>query len=241
MVFIVSLWELLCYANVINKFILPPPHVIAKSLSLLIMTGDLLNHLLNSIFRVGIGFLLSIIIGIPFGMILYEYKFLNYLFSPLLSFIKPIPPIAWMPLSLLFFGIGNGPAFFLTFISSFGPLAFSTYWALKDISSDHLDVGKCFQLNLVNRWRYILIPAALPKILDSVRLAFSLSWMAVVAAEMISAKNGLGFLITSAQDTLRSDIVIIGMISIGFLGYLFDWLMKILILKLFPWKMYDRN
>jgi ABC-type nitrate/sulfonate/bicarbonate transport system permease component len=234
--FSILAWELLTKYHLINHFILPAPHKIFESFLAIVSSKELFIHIFASFIRVGMGFFLSVSIGIPLGMLLYEFKILHSIFSPMLSFIKPIPPIAWMPLSLLFFGLGNAPAIFLTFISSFGPLVFSTYWALEEISEDHLDVGRCFNLSFINRWKFIIIPATLPKIFDSIRLAFGLSWMAVVAAEMISAQNGLGHLISSAQDTLRSDLVIIGMLSIGAIGFSFDWLMKVLIRKFFPWK-----
>jgi ABC-type nitrate/sulfonate/bicarbonate transport system permease component len=232
-------WEFLALAKIINVFILPPPHIILKEFVNLLSTKELFDHIINSLYRVGIGFGLSIIIGIPIGILIYECQILRDLFYPILSFIKPIPPIAWMPFSLLLFGIGNGPAFFLTFISSIGPLVFSTYWAFCDISDNHKDVGRCLNLNFKNRWLYIMIPGGMPKIFESIRIAFGLSWMAVIAAEMISAQNGLGHLITSAQDTLRSDIVIIGMFTIGLMGYLFDFFIKIISKKLIPWKIND--
>lgn len=238
-ILVIFAWELLFFTKLINTFIFPAPHIILKEFLNLVGSKELLKHIFNSLYRVGIGFGLSILIGIPLGILIYECKILKNILYPILSFIKPIPPIAWMPFSLLIFGIGNGPAFFLTFISSLGPLVFSTYWAFCDISESHKDVGRCLNLNFKNRWLYIMIPAGLPKIFESIRIAFGLSWMAVIAAEMISAQNGLGHLITSAQDTLRSDIMIIGMLTIGMMGYLFDVLIKLLANKFFPWKLND--
>ena len=234
--FTVLTWQLFAKYHLINNFILPAPQKIIESLLSIIYSKELLLHICASFYRVGMGFLLSVAFGIPLGMLLYEFKTLNSIFLPMLSFLKPIPPIAWMPLALLIFGLGNASAIFLTFISSFGPLVFNTFWALEKISKDHLDVGRCFNLSFTAKWKYIIIPSTLPDIFDSIRLAFSLAWMAVVAAEMISAQNGLGHLITSAQDTLRSDLVIIGMLTIGAIGFTFDWLMKFFIRKFFPWK-----
>lgn len=234
--FVVLLWEVLAIKSLINVFILPPPHQILKTLIDLFLTGELLHHLGVSMFRVTTGFVLAVIIAVPLGLLLSLNKTADAILFPLLNFLRPIPPIAWMPLAILWFGIGHGPALFLTMIASFYSVLLGTIFGVKEISQDHLNVARCFEASKWLTFRSIIVPAMLPQMLNSLRIGFGLSWMAVVGAEMISSNMGLGHMINSAQDSLRSDIVIAGMLTIGLAGLMIDLGFKKLSRTLIKWR-----
>ncbi len=234
-------WEFLAYKNIINLFILPPPNKIVHTFFELIQNKELIHHLTSSLFRVGLGFFMAMIIAIPIGLLLSLNRISYSILFPLLNFLRPIPPIAWMPLAILWFGIGHGPAIFLTMIASFFSVLLGTMFGISEISNDHLNVARCFEASKWLTFKSIIIPAMLPQVLNSLRIGFGLSWMAVVGAEMISSNSGLGHMIIVAQDSLRSDIVIVGMITIGATGIFLDLVFKGLTNHLVIWKDYDKN
>ncbi|MGZ3787026.1 MAG: ABC transporter permease [Bacteriovorax sp.] len=231
-----AIWEISARLGWINAFILPAPSRMIATFIEMLKTGELYQNVLVSFLRVGTGFLLACVIAIPLGFALsLNSTTKNFLF-PLFNFIRPIPPIAWMPLAILWFGIGHGPAIFLTMIAALFTILFGTMFGVEEISKEHLNVARCFQASSWLTFKDVILPASFPSLFSGLRLGFGLSWMAVVGAEMIASTSGLGHMISVAQDSLRTDIVIIGMATIGFTAYFCDLLFRFIGNLLMPWR-----
>lgn len=228
-------WEILGRLDLLNPFLLPKPSHLAHTFWLSLLDRSILVDVFESTRRVFAGFLLSSLIAIPLGILLsLSQRFRVILFS-FFNFLRPIPPIAWIPLTILWFGIGDGPAYFLTMIASFFPILINTMTGVERLPSQYIILSDVFGLTRAQKVRHIIVPAILPYILSGLRIGFGVSWMAVVAAEMIASSSGLGYLIHVSQDMLRTDRVIVGMMVIGLLGLCFDRLFLYLADRFTPW------
>ncbi len=234
-VVILVIWELLGHLGLINPFLLPRPSVIAQTFWAAIVDRSIFLDMYESTRRVFIGFGISTLVAIPMGILLSLSSKLRISLFSVLNFLRPIPPIAWIPLTILWFGIGDGPAFFLTMVASFFPILINTMTGMQRLPSQYHVIGSVFGLTQTQKIEHIIIPSILPYILSGLRIGFGISWMAVVAAEMIASSSGLGYLIHVSQDMLRTDRVIVGMMVIGILGLIFDRLFLTLVEYFTPW------
>jgi ABC-type nitrate/sulfonate/bicarbonate transport system permease component len=232
---LLALWWLATSLAWVNPFILPAPQGVFNAIKELWSTGELIEGLGMSFLRVGAGFLISVVLGTSLGLLLGLNSCLRALFNPLLQFLRPIPPIAWIPLSILWFGLGEGPAYSLTTIASFFPIVLNTWAGVEGVSPRHLDVARSFGCS---RWmilKDVIWPAALPSILTGYRVGFGIAWMAVMAAEMVATPSGIGYLIQVSQNLLRTDRVVAGMIIIGCVGLVFDLIFSLARQVFVPW------
>lgn len=189
------------------------------------LSGELALDIIFSLKRVLTGFAIALIFGIPLGLFLGINKKAKSILSPFINFFRPIPPIAWIPLAILWFGVGDHLSYFITMIAAFFPIFLNTLTGAENVSQQHLDVARCFGANKFMVLFHVIIPSALPHILSGIRVGIGFSWMAVVAAEIVTSFSGLGYLITVGQQMLRLDQVIVGMIAIGLTGLLMDNIM----------------
>lgn len=222
----VLIWSLASHFSGWNNQVFPGPLIVVSSIWELIANGTLIQHTIASLFRVSAGFYLAIILGIPIGMVLGRSKTLLYAFNPLIQFMRPISPLAWIPIAMLWFGIGELPAIFLIFLSSFFPLVVSTTLAVSSINPTYFQVAANFKLT---RWEVIskiIFPAMLPAVVTALRITLGIAWLVVVAAEMIAVDSGLGYLILDSRNALRMDYVMAGMVVIGLIGLGLDMAMK---------------
>jgi len=151
---------------------------------------------------------------------------MNDMLNPLIQFLRPISPLAWIPLAILWFGIGDKPAIFLIFLASFFSLVMATTIAVQSINPIYFQVAANFNFNRLELLSKIIIPAITPEVITALRLTVAVAWLVVVAAEMIAVQSGLGYLILDARNALRMDYVMIGMIMIGVIGLLLDLMMQ---------------
>lgn len=221
-VVILLFWEALGQLGVLNPFLLPRPSVIGLTLWESVLDRSIFVDMFESTRRVFVGFGISTLIALPLGILLSLSPRLKVALFSVLNFLRPIPPIAWIPLTILWFGIGDGPAFFLTMVASFFPILINTMTGMQRLPDQYLTIGDVFGLTQTQKIKHIIIPSILPYVLSGLRIGFGISWMAVVAAEMIASSSGLGYLIHVSQDMLRTDRVIVGMMVIGVLGLIFD-------------------
>ncbi len=224
--FIFLLWEALARFSGWSVQVFPGPVRVFTSLWELMLSGDLFKHAAASLFRVTIGFYLAILFGIPLGIVLGRWKIAYEFLNPVIQFLRPISPLAWIPLAMLWFGIGDKPAVFLIFLSSFFPLVVSTTAAVASINPMYFQVGANFAFNKFEVATKIIIPAMLPSVITALRISVVIAWIVVVAAEMIAVKSGLGYLILDSRNALRMDYVMDGMIVIGAIGILLDMVMR---------------
>lgn len=172
------------------------------------------------------GFYLALFTAIPLGLLLGRKRLFRNLLNPIIQFLRPISPLAWIPMALMWFGIGDFPAIFLIFLASFFPLVVFTMSAVMAIKPIYFKVAKNFGLSGIKLYLKVILPAALPEIIVGIRVTLGTAWLVIVAAEMIAVKSGLGYLIIDARNSLRMDRVIAGMIVIGFVGITLDNLIR---------------
>jgi NitT/TauT family transport system permease protein len=219
-------WEVLARFSGWGVNIFPDPITVVTSLADLTVNGTLLKHTVASLFRVTAGFYLAIAFGIPLGILLGRLQIARSLINPVIQFLRPISPLAWIPLAMLWFGIGDRPAIFLIFLSSFFPLVVSTAIAVYNINPTFFQVAANFNFNRAETITKLIVPAIIPEVVTALRLTVTIAWLVVVAAEMIAVQSGLGYLIWDARNALRMDYVMVGMLIIGLIGLLLDYLMK---------------
>jgi len=211
-------WQLFSLLGGWRTDVFPTPLQVAVSMWGLVADGTLLKHTVASLFRVTVGFYLAVLLGIPLGMILGWWKTGQLALNSVIQFLRPISPLAWIPLTMLWFGIGDKPAIFLIFLSSFFPLVVSTVVSVNHVNSTYLRVAANFNLSKVETFTKIIFPAILPAILPALRISVGIAWLVVVAAEMIAVKSGLGYLILDSRNALRMDFVMDAMAVIGLIG-----------------------
>jgi NitT/TauT family transport system permease protein len=189
--------------------------------------GLLLRYMVASLFRVTWGYLGALLIAVPAGVLLGLWRRGELAVNPMLQLLRPISPLAWIPIAILWFGVGDVSAMFLIFLASVLPLTMTTVHAVHNIESVHLAAGRNFGLTNRELVRSVIFPAILPQLIVGMRITLGIAWLVVVAAEMIAVNSGLGFLIIDARNAgNRYDLVVAGMILIGVIGVGLDSLMR---------------
>jgi NitT/TauT family transport system permease protein len=207
--------------------IFPTPFNVLIGMYELVQKGVLVKYVVASMFRVSSGFLLAVLLGVPLGLLLGWFNTAFEAFNPLIQILRPISPIAWIPVAILWFGVSDLSPIFLIFLASLFPIVTSTMAAVQNIQTNYLRAAKNFGLSGLMLFRKIIFPAALPQIITGIRIALGVAWLVVVAAEMIAVNSGLGYLIIDARNAgMRYDLVIAGMIMIGIIGLILDFLVK---------------
>ena len=203
--------------------LLPTPWGVVLGIAELVRHGLLLKYVVASLYRVTWGFVLAAIIGIPAGLAIGWYRRTEMALNPLLQVFRPISPLAWIPISILWFGVGDVAAIFLIFLASLLPLMLTAMNAVESIPSVFVNAGRNFGLSPARLLYQVLYPAVLPQLIIGLRITLGVAWLVVVAAEMIAVNSGLGFLIVDARNAgNRYDLVVAGMVMIGLIGLLLD-------------------
>ncbi len=200
-----------------------------------IMRVSYFGHIWASLKRVLIALCAAIVIGIPFGTMLGWNRKLDAFFGSIFNIIRPIPPLAWIPLIIIAFGIGEFPKVLIVFIGAVMPIVINTRAGLKNVEPLYLDVGRLFDANRRQMLIEVAIPSAIPAIIAGIKTATSTGWMVVLAAEMLSAKSGVGFLVTRGMDGNDMPLVLVAMITIGIVGALLGVITSIIERLLCPW------
>jgi len=189
--------------------------------------GLLFKYVVASLYRVTWGYLGALLIAVPAGVLLGLWRRGELAVNPMLQLLRPISPLAWIPIAILWFGVGDTAAIFLIFLASALPLTLTTISAVHNIEGIHLAAGRNFGLTHRELVRSVVLPAILPQLLVGMRITLGIAWLVVVAAEMIAVNSGLGFLIIDARNAgNRYDLVVAGMILIGLIGVGLDLLMR---------------
>ncbi|HAB19301.1 MAG TPA: ABC transporter permease [Verrucomicrobiota bacterium] len=203
--------------------IFPTPSQVLAGIVELAQRGLLLKYVVASLFRVSSGFLLALAVGVPAGLLLGWFGLAYQAFNPVIQLLRPISPIAWIPLAILWFGVSDLAPIFLIFLASVFPITTATTAAVQNIQTVHLRAARNFGVTGLELFKKVVFPAALPQIITGVRLALGVAWLVVVAAEMIAVNSGLGYLIIDARNAgKRYDLVVAGMLLIGFIGLILD-------------------
>lgn len=203
--------------------LLPGPLETLGGITDLVQHGLLLKYVVASLFRVTWGFLLAAVLAIPMGLTIGWYRRAEMAFNPIIQILRPISPLAWIPIAILWFGVGDLAAISLIFIGCFLPLIVTAMNAVRRIPAVYLDAGRNFGLSPVALVVRVLYPAVMPQLIIGLRITLGIAWLVVVAAEMIAVNSGLGFLIIDARNAgNRYDLVVAGMLLIGVIGLLLD-------------------
>lgn len=207
--------------------IFPSPLQVVKGIVELAQKGVLFKYIVASLFRVSTGYLLAVLIGIPFGLVLGWFAPARFAFNPAIQVLRPISPIAWIPVAILWFGVSDAAPVFLIFLASLFPITTAAMAAVQNMQLVYIRAARNFGIRGLTLFRKVVFPAALPQILTGLRLALGVAWLVVVAAEMIAVNSGLGYLIIDARNAgKRYDLVVAGMVLIGLIGLGLDSLMR---------------
>ena len=179
-------------------------------------------NILNSLGRVGIGFGLAALIGIPLGFMIGRFDFLNKMTSPIMSLLRPVSPLAWLPIGLLVFEASNPAAIWVIFISSIWPMIINTAMGVRQLPQDYLNVARVLNLSEWKVFTKILFPATLPYMLTGIRLAIGTAWLVIVAAEMLTGGVGIGFWVWDEWNNLNVEHIIIAIFTVGIIGLLLE-------------------
>jgi len=219
-----------------TRALLPPPQAIAVAAWELIRTGDLWRHTVDSLSREIAAFLWALS-AVPLGIAMGWWKQVERQVDPIIELFRPVPPLAWIPLSILWFGVGNTQNEFIIFLGCFFPILVNTVAGVKGVEPNLIRAARCLGAGeRQTLWRVVL-RAALPQIITGIRVGLGVGWMALVAAELVGASSGLGFLINDARSVLRTDYVIVGMATIGIVGLAIDRIIRAISRRLMPWSL----
>lgn len=224
---IVAIWWIVVVQS--ESVIFPTPLQVVTGTLELAEDGTLWEHIGASLFRVGTGFLVAVLVAVPLGLWMGRVTGAWRTLNPLFQIMRPISPIAWIPLAILWFGVGEVSPIFLIFIAAVFPMIVQTASGVHTIERRYLHAAENFGVSRARLFRQVIVPAVLPEIVVGMRIGLGVAWLVVVAAEMIALRSGLGYLIIDSRNAgNRYDLVIAGMIIIGLIGLLLDGLMRLL-------------
>ncbi|QWI73211.1 ABC transporter permease (plasmid) [Bacillus mycoides] len=222
----VLIWELCCRIQLIPPLFLPAPSAIVHAASNMITSGELVQSLSASLYRIGIGYLIGSICGIIIGLILGFSKWLNAIFSPLIYILYPIPKIALLPLIILWLGIGELPKFTIIALGVFFPVFINTFSGVKNIDSNLIKAAVLFKASRKRLLFEVMLPGALPSIFTGLKIASGTSLLLLIAAEMIAAQQGIGTLILHYGNLMLTTKLMVGVITLSILGLSFNRLLN---------------
>jgi NitT/TauT family transport system permease protein len=204
--------------------VFPSPMNVEKGIAELFHKHVLWADIEDSLRRVAIGFGLAVVIGIPLGLSLGWYPSANQVVNPVIQLVRPISPIAWIPVAIIFFGVGDDAAIFLVFLGSFFPILLACINGVSGVPAIFRSAGRNFGLSTPQLLMRVVFPAALPQILIGARIALGIAWLVVVAGEMIAVDSGLGYLVIDSRNSgKRYDLVVAAMLMIGIIGLVLDF------------------
>jgi NitT/TauT family transport system permease protein len=224
---LVATWWLAVIATA--SVIFPTPWGVVTGTLELLNDGTLWRHIGASLMRVGTGFALAVCVAVPLGLWMGWVRGIYHTLNPLFQILRPISPIAWIPIAILWFGVGNASPIYLIFISSVFPMVVQTTVGVHTIEKRYLRAAENFGVSRATLFKQVVIPAVLPQVLVGMRIGLGVAWLVVVAAEMIALRSGLGYMIMDSRNAgNRYDLVIAGMIIIGLIGLSLDGTMRLL-------------
>jgi NitT/TauT family transport system permease protein len=236
-----ALWQGLTSLGLINSFLMPSPAIVLRSLWELLVDGSLWLHLSASLSRVCFGYLMAAVVGLTLGFVCGWSKTMAELVRPIIEALRPIPPLAWVPIAILWFGLGDLSAYFLVFLGCVFPLFFGAYTAVRSIDRNQINAALCLGASRWLLFRSVIFPASLPILMPNLRLALGIGWMCVVTAELISAQSGLGYLIQQSRMLFQINNVVAGMVAIGAVGFLMSAAVERLERYVNAWAPSERN
>lgn len=238
-------WEVFSRSGAISPALLPPPSAVAHALadwmfdidgSTQDYAGTWVSNVAASAWRVAAGFAIAGVSGVLIGTAIGWSRSVESALEPTLQVLRPIPPVSWIPLAIIWFGIADKPAIFLVFLGAFFPVLMNTIHGVKTIDRNLVRAGAMMGASQWQMLRTIVVPAALPSVFAGLRIAVGSAWMLTVTAEMVAVKSGVGYVLWDTYDFLRYDMVIAAMATIGLLGYLSDLAIRLVMARALRWQ-----
>lgn len=237
--FLLWAWWAVTYFGLIEPLFLPSPQAVIERGWLVLNQGymgsSLWQHLAASLQRIGLGLLAAVLTAIPLGIAIGRYRIARGIFDPLIEFYRPIPPLAYLPLIVIWCGIGELSKVLLIFLAIFAPIAISTATGVRNVDPSKIRAAQSLGASQAQLIRYVILPSALPEILTGIRIGLGVGWSTLVAAELIAATSGLGFMVQSAAQFLVTDVVILGILLIALIAFALEMGLRALQRKLVPW------
>lgn len=239
-IIVLALWVMVTATGMVKPLFLPSPKAVFDKFILVATVGfggsTLLEHTCASLERVFGAFMLASALAIPIGILMGVSRVARGIFDPLIEFYRPLPPLAYLPLVIIWFGIGEFSKVYLIFLAIFAPLAIAARSGVRSVSIEQIHAAYSMGATRMQVITQVILKAAIPEILTGMRIGIGVGWTTLVAGEMVAATRGLGFMVLSASEFLASDVVIMGIFMIGFFAILFDLFMRYLERTLVPWK-----
>lgn len=231
----ITAWELFCRLGFIEPLFMPAPSRILARADKMIDNGQLIAHTLASTRRVMVGFTVSSLVAIPFGIFLGSSRFFMAVFDPLISLLRPLPSMSWIPLSLLWLGITETQKYSIVFMGSFAPSLLYIIEATKSIDPLLIRAAKNLGATRLDVMREVILPGALPQIIAGLKVMLGIAWTCIISAELVAAREGLGFMIMNGKEYFQTDTVLLGMVMISVTVMIIDVVFRKIEKKLLPW------
>ena len=233
--FFLVIWSILTYGGVIDPLFLPSPGRVFQAGWDLFAEFSFATDIFNSVYRVMVGFIVAAVLGVPIGLIMGTFKAAEAITEPVVGFIRYMPASAFIPLFILWLGIGDIEKIAIIFVGSFFQLVLMVAVVAKNVHKDMLETAYTLGANRFQVIRKVLLPASLPGIVDTLRIIVGWAWTYIIVAELVASASGIGYMIISSQRMLRTGNIIFGILTIGMLGLITDYFSKWLYNRLFPW------
>lgn len=237
---VIALWWAITAMHWISQTALPSPEAVWHAFIVVSTTGYsgvlLTTSILYSFGRIVVGFSLAVLIGIPIGFWMASSRWVFLVLDPLLQFLRPIPPLAYIPVLVVWFGIGELSKVVLILFCTLPIIIINTIAGVKSVQETRIRAARCLGANSRQVFRYVIFPSAMPEIFTGMRVGIAIAWTSLVAAEMIAASKGLGWMIEAAGGELQMAVVFVGIIIIGIIGYAMELMIRSIEHKAIPWK-----
>lgn len=235
----VILWFLATNLGYIKPLFLPSPQELIETILELVQVGyrqiPLQTHILVSLARALVAFAVAGLVGIPLGLLMGFFPVINATLDPFVQFFRPLPKLALIPLVVLWFGIGELAKFVLIFMATFLTVVVAAAAAVRGVPENRLRVARALGVNQYQLFHYVIFPSVLPELFTGMRVGVGIGWTTLIAAEMIAATSGVGWMVLNASSYLRTDVVLLGIVILGGTGYLLDVVIVFIQNKFIPW------
>ncbi|CAM3224076.1 ABC transporter permease [Sporolactobacillus spathodeae] len=232
---VLAVWSLLTYGKLVDNFFLPTPSETFQSGISLFTQLDFTGDVAVTIYRVMTGFVLAAIVAVPLGIMLGVYKPIEGFLEPLMSFVRYLPASAFIPLFILWIGVSETQKIAVIFMGSFPQLILMVAAATKNVADDLIDVSYTLGTSKKAVLWHVILPASMPAIMSSLRMILGWAWTYIIVAELVGASSGIGYMIIQSQRMLNTSNIFVGILTIGVIGLIFDYVFKWLSRLLFPW------
>lgn len=232
----IAAWQIVGWSGLFPRHLLPWPGSVVRSLVDLLASGELVLHIVTSLLRVAAGFSLAGAVAVPLGILIGWSKVAESLTEPILEILRPIPPIAWIPIAMLWFGLGFKPAVFLIFIGALFPILLNTVAGVRGTPRVLVEAVRTLGASERDILVKVVAPSSMPSIIAGLRVGLGVGWMCLVAAEMTGSSSGLGYMIIYYSGILETSSVMVGMLAIGAVGYLMSYAIARIERRLLRWR-----